>query len=324
MKNIFLSFPGQGSQSVGMGKSILESPFKSIANKKFEIASEVLGYDVKNLCLEGPEEKLKLTEYTQPLIFTISCICSDIVTNYLKNLEIHEYTSLGHSIGEYAALYSQEVIRFKDGVILTSKRGKAMQNATPIGVGSMHAILRVDEKVIKEICQEVSDDNFQVVPANFNTPGQIVISGHKEACDKFLKYLDENYEAPYRTVELKVSAPFHSPLMKKAQDEMKDPISDLELGHLKFQYIANVNSEIVSSKDQSKIKNNLIQQISSPVLWTQSVMRIPEDSITIDMGPGSVTSALIKKTNRSLRVVSFEKESIQNLDLDSFTRLLEI
>ncbi len=325
MKPIIFSFPGQGSQYVGMGKNLLDSQYKTEVQKKFEKASEILGYDSLELCLKGPEDKLLQTEFTQPMIFLISSICSDITLKKLKQLNLNLSLSLGHSIGEYSALYSQGVISFQDGLLLTKERGKAMQEATPIGIGSMHAILRVPEKIIIKLCKQSSNEFHQVVPANFNTPGQIVISGHKEACELFLKNLENEYKDPYRTVELKVSAPFHSPLMKPASEGISKKLESISLSSLNSSYIANVDAKTYdSSTSPETIKKNLIDQITGSVLWTQSIMSIPENALILEMGPGFVTSAMIRKINRSLKVLSFDKLELEKTSLDSFAQLLEI
>ncbi len=315
-KKIALSFPGQGSQHVGMGQNLLESKYSDLVKEKFLKASEILGYDAKKLCLNGPEEKLKLTQYTQPMIFLISSICSDIIKTQTSNISL----CLGHSIGEYAALYSCEAITFEQGIELTLKRAKAMSEATPSGVGSMHAIMRVPEKIIREICESVSSKDSQVVPANFNTPNQIVISGHTEACNKFLKKLENDFiDNPYRAIELKVSAPFHSPLMQKAQEVMSSYISTYKISQPNFPYIANVDAKTYDhSTTPEQIKENLIKQISSSVLWTQSVGSITEDHLIIDMAPGKVTSGLIRKINKNLKIISFEKDKLYESHLDTF------
>ncbi len=316
MKKIALSFPGQGSQYVGMGSDLLESKYQQLVKNRFTQASELLGYDAMELCLQGPEEKLKLTQFTQPMIFLISSICSDIIKQQTSNINL----CLGHSIGEYAALYSCGVISFEQGIDLTFKRARAMSQATPSGVGAMHAIMRVPETIIRKICTEVSSEQSQVVPANFNTPGQIVISGHIEACNRFLKKLESDFqEGPYRVIELKVSAPFHSPLMIKAQEIMSNHLKNFDLNSPEFSYIANVDAkEYNQTTSSDQIKENLIKQISSSVLWTQSVEAITQDHLIIDMGPGKVTSGLIRKINRDLKILSFEKDKLYESDLDTF------
>jgi len=315
-KKIALSFPGQGSQYIGMGSQLLNSKHSDLVKEKFLRANRILGYDTIDLCQNGPEEKLKQTQFTQPMIFLISSICCDIIKKQTSDIQL----CLGHSIGEYAALYACESITFDQGIDLTFKRGLAMSKATPSGVGAMHAIMRVPKEIIEEICVSVSNERAQVVPANFNTPGQIVISGHVQACDEFLKKLESDFtDTPYRAIELKVSAAFHSPLMKKAEQAMAKHLEETLINPPKFSYIANVDAKTYDQTSSSeKIKQNLIKQISSSVLWTQSVEVIPEDYLIIDMGPGKVTSGLIRKTNKNLKIISFEKDQLHESDLDTF------
>ena len=233
-KSVTLLFPGQGSQYVGMGKNIEgHSAFSLFSN-----ANKTLGYDLSTIMFEGPEDTLKLTENTQPAILNHS------VALFLKAKEIldrHQVTIdrvLGHSVGEYAALVAAGVLSIEDATKAVHWRGKFMQEAVPVGTGKMFAILKVPENVVREACLAVSKPGSEVMPANFNEQTQIVISGESEACLRAVKWLEENYKEAHRSMELNVSAPFHSSLMKPAADKLKAAFESLSWHTNSFPYIA--------------------------------------------------------------------------------------
>ncbi len=299
-----LIFPGQGSQYVGMFNSISDELFQ----QTFEEANNALGFNIKNLCLEGPEEQLKQTEFTQPAIVTHSIATFRVLKKILdsKNIEINSV--LGHSVGEYSALVACGAFEFSDAVKAVNKRGSFMQSATPVGVGKMYAILRVPSDIIDKACKEVSTESMQVMPANYNEPGQTVISGHSEACDLAVKWLKDNYEGKQMAIPLKVSAPFHSSLMKPAEKKMSTYLNTLNIKSNTIPYIANVDSTKHSSISSEEIKTKLTEQVCGSVLWSQSLNTFDDGSIFIEVGPGKVLTGLNKKINKSFKTFTMDQE----------------
>jgi len=277
-------FPGQGSQSIGMGKDLAE--------KYLDQANQVLGFDLKKLCFEGPEEALKRTEITQPAILTVSVAAFNQITTDNSQLT----TVAGHSLGEYSALVAAGSISFKDAVKIVNLRGKFMQQAVPIGEGAMAAVLGGERKTIEDICKEVGN----VWPANFNAPGQIVISGKKEAVDNACERLKAS--GVKRIIPLAVSAPFHCPLMQPAADQLKVALDKIEIKDATIPVVANVTADYVTKG--AEIKALLVKQVTSPVLWEDSVKKMIADGVGsfVEVGPGKVLSGLIKKIDRSVEV----------------------
>jgi [acyl-carrier-protein] S-malonyltransferase len=305
-KSVTLLFPGQGSQYIGMGQ-LLEG------HQSFELlqkANQILDFDLSKIMLEGPIEKLTLTENTQPAILTYSVGLFNKLQEILKQKDIKIDRVLGHSVGEYAALVAAGVLSFEDGVKAVNLRGKFMQEAVPAGVGSMHAIMKVDGEFITKACKEVSTEDSKVMPANFNEPNQIVISGEKSACDRAIKYIEENFEGKFRSVELNVSAPFHSSLMKPAADKLLSEFNSFTFNENKIPYIANIDAKEygVSTKTEI-IKDNLYKQVDGSVLWTQSIESLPTETICIEVGPGKILKGLLRKINRDIKVVSLDNEA---------------
>jgi [acyl-carrier-protein] S-malonyltransferase len=246
MKTAFV-FPGQGSQAVGMGKELAE--------KYLDQAGEILGFDLKKICFDGPEEELKKTEIQQPAIFTVSVAAF----NQLSSRVPAPAFVAGHSLGEYSALHAAGVLDFEDGVRLVHLRGKFMQEAVPQGQGAMAAVLGADNKVIKEVCAAVGN----VWPANFNSPGQVVISGTKEgvaAAGEKLKAAGAR-----KIIPLAVSAPFHCPLMQPAADKLKKELEKIDLHDAQVPVIANVTAQPVTSA--AEIRELLYKQVTGSVLW---------------------------------------------------------
>ncbi len=305
-KSVTLVFPGQGSQYVGMGQLLKDHSSSQFLSQ----ADQALGYPLSQLMLEGPEEKLKLTTHTQPAILTYSLALFDKVWEKLNQWNVKIDRVLGHSVGEYAALTAAKAIDFKDAVKIVSLRGKFMQEAVPAGKGKMIAVMKIPMEKIQEACQICSEPGSEVMPANYNEPNQIVISGHAEACDRATKWLEENASNPHRCLELKVSAPFHSSLMKPAADRLKAELDKVSSwGYPEYPYIANVDAQEYGTKTNPEIiKKNLYQQVDGSVLWTQSIQRLPDNTICLEVGPGKILMGLSRKINRSIKVIPLDKE----------------
>jgi len=289
-------FPGQGSQYVGMGKELFEN-FK-IFKDSFEEASDAIGINFKKLCLEGPEEDLKLTENTQPAIVA----CSVATFRVLETeFGFKPDAVAGHSVGEYAALVAADVITLSDSIKAVRTRGKAMQEAVPLGKGAMAALLGPSDEQAIELCKWVESQNSKWVfeAANFNCPGQVVVSGSAEAYEWLKKNINkfEFNPAPkkVRLLPLKVSAPFHCALMMPAQEVMKDFLNDIDFKKPSTNLIQNVTADFTT--DSFEIKENMIKQVSGSVLWSKSIHRLSDTGINsyIEVGSGSTLTGLIKK-----------------------------
>ncbi len=302
---VTLLFPGQGAQYVGMGKNLEGEAFFDY----LERANAALGYDLSKIMLEGPEEELTLTQNTQPAILTHSVALLEKVKPILEKKGMKITRVLGHSVGEYAALVAAGVMKFEDAVRAVHLRGKYMQEATPEGVGGMVAVLKVPASVVKLACESVSNDKEKVMPANFNDPDQIVISGHKTACDKVVKWLSDNHKDPHRCVELKVSAPFHSSLMKPAAEKLKVELDNIEFSSNTVPYIANIDANVYEAGTSADtIRDNLFRQVEGSVQWTQSFEKLEDGTLCLEVGPGRVLMGLARKINRNVKVLPLDKE----------------
>ena len=292
---VTLLFPGQGSQYVGMakGESLLAT------------ADSVLGYPLSEICMEGPEEKLKLTENTQPAIVTHSVALFLRLKPILLEKGIQIDRVLGHSVGEYSALVAAGALSFEDAVKAVNLRGKYMQEAVPEGKGKMFAILRVPGEMVANACEAVSDENEQVMCANFNDPTQVVISGHAGACEKAVNWLKENFEGKQMAKELPVSAPFHSSLMKPAEEKLAQHLSTITFNENTLPYVANIDAKEYRT-DGATIKNNLIKQVCGSVLWTQSMQSLPDNTACIEVGPGKVLTGLNKRINNTFKTYNLD------------------
>jgi [acyl-carrier-protein] S-malonyltransferase len=305
MKSVTLIFPGQGSQYVGMGTSLKAI---EICKDTFEAADKALGFDLSELCTKGPEEKLKLTEFTQPAIVTHSIALFRRLKQILDEKNIKIDRVLGHSVGEYSALVAANAISFEDALKAVNLRGKYMQEAVAPGEGKMFAILRVPGEIVEKACREVSTEAEKVMCANFNDPTQVVISGHARAADLAVTWLKENYEGKQMAKELPVSAPFHSSLMQPAEIKLSEFFQSIQFNKNSIPYIANIDANSYSS-DGETIKNNLIKQVCGSVLWTQSMATLPDESLCIEVGPGKVLTGLNKRINKSFKTYTLDSET---------------
>lgn len=297
MKKIFL-FPGQGSQSVGMGKSLIEN--FTVAKHLFEEANDHLKFDLKKLCLEGPESDLKLTQNTQPAILTHSVAAFLVLSQETGHKP--DFVA-GHSLGEYSALVAARAIAFGDAVKLVNKRGQFMQEAVPVGTGGMAAMVGGTEAGVKSLCEAASRATGKSCEmANFNGGGQIVVSGHKEAVDEAVRLAgsDPAYGVA-KAVPLPVSAPFHSSLMKKAEENMRPLLLATDIKGPIFPYIANVDAQVHSDKEG--IVPRLVSQICGSVRWEQSMQLLAGLSVTeaLEVGPGRVLSGLMRRIHKEVK-----------------------
>ena len=304
-------FPGQGSQSVGMGAELYKN--FSYVKDLFNNADEILGLNLTKIILEGPKENLDLTEFTQPAIFLISYSIFEVIKNETKLDFLKAKYFAGHSLGEYSALACSGAIKFENAIKLLQKRGKAMQMSMPKGKGGMVAILGSDIDKIKNLLIE-NENKYKCYIANDNSVGQIVVSGEIENLNLMSLDLKKN---SIKNIKLPVSAPFHCPLMSKATEVMKEEINKTEFNTSNPSIISNVTGEEVNDVD--KIKELLIKQIESPVRWRESVLYMKSKGVKkiIEIGPGKVLSGLIKRIDRSLFSVSLNTDDeIKNFNLN--------
>lgn len=281
---------------VGMGKELAQR-FPE-ASQVFQRADRALGFPISRLCFEGPLEELSLTANTQPAILT----CSVAILRVLQRKGLQASVVAGHSLGEYSALVAAQAVEFTDAVRVTRKRGEWMQEAVPAGTGSMAAILGMGEAEIKEICASIEE--FVVAPANFNSPGQIVIAGHKQGVELASQKAMEG--GATRAVPLLLSAPFHCPLMKPAEEKLAFLLKDVDFRDLQMPLVCNVDSRIVQSGQDAR--DCLIRQVSRPVRWQQSVELMVARGVKefIEIGPGKVLSGLVKRISKESKVMSVE------------------
>jgi [acyl-carrier-protein] S-malonyltransferase len=279
-------FPGQGAQFSGMGKDLYEKSTE--AKDLFENANSILGFRITDIMFAGTEEDLKQTRVTQPAVFLHSTILAAILGSSFRPDMV-----AGHSLGEFSALVANKTLTFKDGLILVSKRALAMQRACEKTPSTMAAILGLDDKIVEDVCASLKE---VVVPANYNSPGQIVISGSIKGIDKAIEILKE--KGAKRAIKLAVGGAFQSPLMEPARMELEEAIRNTVFNKPICPVYQNVNAN--PSIDPGAIKSNLVSQLTSPVQWTQSVINMISDGATsfVEAGPGCVLSGLIKKINK--------------------------
>ena len=216
---------------------------------------------------------------------------------------------MGHSVGEYTALVAAGTLTFEEALLAVHKRGRYMQEAVPVGLGAMYALLKVPDKVVEGVCREVSVPGNEVVPANYNCPGQIVISGTAQACQQLLDWLGKHYKRPWKHIKLSVSAPFHSPLMEPAACKLKSHLDTLSFRPNRMAYWANVDAREYPPGTRGELmRDNLHRQVCGSVLWTKSMEGLPETSLCVECGPGRVLTGLGRKINSHLKIISLDRE----------------
>jgi [acyl-carrier-protein] S-malonyltransferase len=305
---IALLFPGQGSQSVGMGKDLAER--YPVARRTFEEADEALGYKLSTVCFEGPEDQLRLTEITQPAILTVSIAV-------LRVLETHipkpSYVA-GHSLGEYSAHVAAGTFSFAEAVHTVRNRGKYMQEAVPVGVGAMAAILGMDPAKVTAVCQDAAQGEV-CEPANINSPEQIVISGNTAAVERAAKLADER--GAKRAKLLPVSAPFHCSLMKPAQDRLQGDLNALKLQEPVYPVACNVDAELVT--DDLRARDTLLRQVTGAVKWDACMRLLIAQGVQtfIEVGPGKVLCGLMRQIDRSKTCLNVSDDASLTKTLES-------
>ena len=307
---ISLVFPGQGSQKVGMGHDFYDK--YDYVKQMFYNADDKLNYKISELILNGPQEKLDQTVYTQPAIYIIGLAICEVLKKEINFFEKKLGFFAGHSLGEYTALTAANSINFEQGLFLLKNRGESMQSALPLGEGGMLAVLGIDVKELELMLIE-NFENIKCFIANDNSKGQIILSGRNTELEKFGTILKEKN---IKNIKLPVSAPFHCELMRKATLEMSSIINRQELKNPNFKVVSNVTASEYKNIDE--IKELLIKQIESPVKWRESIeYMISQGTDTfIEIGPGKVLSGLIKRINKTVKVLNIDKlEDIHGLDL---------
>ena len=292
MVKIAFVFPGQGSQFIGMGKDFYDHV--PDAKELFDEAVDVLGYDLVNICFNGPDETLRLTENTQPALL----IHSTMSLKILRENGINSVLAAGHSLGEFSALVAAGALKFRDAVRLVRLRGQFMQEAVPVGVGSMAAIIGLPVESIQELCDKVSSETNLVQSANLNSPVQTVIAGHKQA----VEMVSENAlsAGAKKAVMLPVSAPFHSALMKPAEIRLQKELEDTEFHDLSFPVINNIEAKPITKG--SEARESLVKQVCSPVRWCETMQSIVDHKIevVVELGSGKVLSGLMRRFDKSI------------------------
>lgn len=291
-------FPGQGSQYPGMGKELAEN--FPVARRIFEEANDALGFDLAALCYNGPEDELKLTTNTQPAILTVSLAALKVLE---QESGLRPAYVAGHSLGEYSALVAAGALSFADAVRTVRQRGAFMQEAVPVGVGAMAAILGLDTAELAAVCQEAAQGQV-VSPANFNSPGQVVIAGHATAVERAIELAKSR--GAKRAMPLPVSAPFHCALMVPAGERLRQVLAGIAVEPLQTPVVSNV--EAAPNSDAGRVKELLVAQVSAPVRWDESVQQMVELGVErfIEIGPGKVLAGLIKRIAKGAAAQSVE------------------
>lgn len=295
MKTAYL-FPGQGSQFVEMGKAIYET--NPEAMKYFDEANEILGIDLKKIMFEGPEEKLKQTEFTQPAIFLHSVAL-------FKTLNVMPDMVAGHSLGEFSALVACEAVSFEDALKIVRRRGELMQEAGTSNPGTMAAVIGMEDEDVESVCKRATEETGkEVIAANFNSPGQVVISGYVEAVEKAIEIAKE--EGVRLAKILPVSGAFHSSLMQPAYDGLKQQLEELDIKEPKCPIYSNYTAE--ATTDVEEIRSNVLNQLLNPVRWTQTMINMKEDGAEsfVEVGPGKVLQGLVKRTLKDVKISGYQ------------------
>ena len=293
-------FPGQGSQHTGMGKDLAEN--FPVARQVFEEANDALGVDLASLCFNGPEEDLKLTANTQPAILTTSIAALRVLET---ETGIAPNCAAGHSLGEYSALVCAGALNFADAVRIVRQRGTFMQEAVPVGTGAMAAILGLDKETLERVCQDAALGQV-VSPANFNSAGQVVIAGNTEAVDRAMNLAKEH--GAKRALPLPVSAPFHCSLMIPAGERLADVLASIKVGDMTVPVITNV--EATPNQDALRVCQLLVDQVSAPVLWEDTIACMIKLGVEryIEIGPGKVLAGLVKRMAKDSTI-----QNVQNV-----------
>jgi [acyl-carrier-protein] S-malonyltransferase len=297
LRQLAIVFPGQGSQSPGMGKDLFEK--FPVARQVFEEADDALGFSISRLCFEGPAEDLQLTENTQPAILTVSVAAFRAMTD--AGVTSPAFVA-GHSLGEYSALVAAGALSLSDAVRTVRARGQYMQEAVPVGTGAMAAVIGGDFVDIQRVCDEAKGDQVCSI-ANNNSPNQVVIAGNTEAVDRAIELLSGIGK---RVIKLKVSAPFHCALMKPAQDRLAADLERLTLNVPAVPVITNVDARATTAPDE--LRDSLVRQVSAPVRWLESMQLLMEQGVDtfVEAGPGKVLSGLMRQINRDAKTLNVE------------------
>ncbi len=305
MSKLAYIFPGQGSQAVGMGKDLFDN--FSVSREVFEEADDALGFSLSEMCFNGTTEDLALTANTQPAILTTSIAAFRAMES--EGLSKPGFVA-GHSLGEYSALVATGALSFADAVKTVRNRGTYMQEAVPVGVGAMAAILGLDLETIEQGCAEAAQGQV-CSPANINSPSQIVIAGDTEAIDRACEILKE--KGAKRAIKLNVSAPFHCALMMPAQERLAADLVGISYGEFQFPIVQNIDAQ--TNSDSAKVCEALTKQVSNPVRWLQSVENLVKLGATtfVEVGAGKVLSGLVKQINREARLLNVENTESLNV-----------
>lgn len=305
MSKLAYIFPGQGSQAVGMGKDLFDN--FAVSRAVFEEADDALGFSLSAMCFEGTAEDLALTANTQPAILTTSVAAFRAME--AEGFPVPNFVA-GHSLGEYSALVAAGALKFSDAVKTVRKRGTYMQDAVPVGVGAMAAILGLPLETVEIACDEAKEGEV-CSPANINSPAQIVIAGNSEAVDRAIELLKER--GAKRAIKLNVSAPFHCDLMFPAQERLSEDLAKIEFSDLRFPIIENVSAD--ANIKGERVKTALTEQVSSPVRWAQSIETLLAQEVEtfIEVGAGKILSGLVRQINRDVRCLNVENtESLKS------------